>query len=307
MVGAYRGSEVTDGHPLADALGALRSEAECTVVRLAGLDRDSVERLMRALTGSPVAADLVAAVCAETHGNPFFTREIVRHLREDGALQAGADGTLRAELPLTAVPEGVRQVIALRRRRLGEMTNRLLDVAATVDGPCTALEQTRQLAARPRGLALGWQLMHHQAAEDALGMAIDEGVAAAPLRLCPGRSQRADRNWGGAAIAGIAARVEARMGHTAEALPLLACPVRAPNLAAAWAPNYTRTAFEVVETLWLLDRRDHLAVDHDKALMHLRVGDATAAAPYVDAAAAAFERLAMTGWARRLARTAGSG
>ena len=51
---------------------------------------------------------------------------------------------------------------------------------------------------------------------------------------------------------------------------LLARPVHALSLAPAWAPNYTRTACEVAETLWLLDRRDHLAVVEralrDKAL-----------------------------------------
>ena len=38
-------------------------------------------------------------------------------------------------MPLVAVPEGVRHVIAHRRRRLTGITNRLLDLAATVEGP----------------------------------------------------------------------------------------------------------------------------------------------------------------------------
>ena len=42
---------------------------------------------MAALAGGPVATELVAAVCAETDGNPFFTREVVHHLQEDGAVQ----------------------------------------------------------------------------------------------------------------------------------------------------------------------------------------------------------------------------
>ena len=41
-------------------------------------------------------------------------------------------------------------------------------------------------------------------------------------------------------------------------------------------------------------------VDHDEALMHLRAGDKAAATPYVAAARAAFDRLGMTGWIRRL-------
>ena len=38
-------------------------------------------------------------------------------------------------MPLAAVPEGVRHVIARRRRRLAGITNRLLDVASTVERP----------------------------------------------------------------------------------------------------------------------------------------------------------------------------
>ena len=607
VVGAYRGSEVSDRHQLADALGALRSEAECSVLRVAGLDRAAIARVMRATAGAPVAADLVDAVHAETHGNPFFTREIVQHLREAGALHGGPDGALRAPMPLVAVPEGVRHVIAHRRRRLTGITNRLLDLAATVEGPflfepvrdaaglsdadglaaldealqaalvvpdpvadrydfthaivrhtvyqelnpsrrlrlhrdvaaalaaaraagarisaaevaiqyhhaaslpgaaagvgpaleaadragaagahdeqatflqiacdllppdderhadllgrravalgwalrfddavaaaraaseagsgtaivadvatvlatagsnthawqlaaaavdhrtgpedgdpqtwaaltlldldrreaadpshpgmpldlpgrraalrilhesggspvaetwlatpsppstaavtafppatprtrrsrrscsattpppshcsprrptsprrtassrgpCTAararpaarsrsatlaegaaaLEHTRRLAARLPGLALGWQLLHHQGAEDALAMALDEGWPERMAGFAPWMAPGPDRHWGMAGIAGIAARVAGAHGPYRAALPLLAGPVRALSLAPAWAPNYTRTACEVAETLWLLDRRDHLVVVEralrDKAL-----------------------------------------
>jgi hypothetical protein len=39
---------------------------------------------------------------------------------------------------------------------------------------------------------------------------------------------------------------------------MLALPVRALSRAPAWALNYTRTASDTAETLWLLGRRDHL-------------------------------------------------
>jgi hypothetical protein len=222
--------------------------------------------------------------------------------------------------------------------------------------------RARRLVARLPGLALGWQLMHHEGTEDALAMALDEGWAQRMEQFAPWLAPAPERHWGSAAIAGIAARVEARRGNRNAAMTLLAKPIRALRRAPAWAPNYTRTACDVAETLWLLDRRDHLAVvesalrdralpadfrfpmtdarlalarlcaldgrsreatrwfdaaravldtqgarplravvDHDEALMHLRLGDTGAAAAHVAAAGAAFERLGMTGWARRLA------
>jgi DNA-binding SARP family transcriptional activator len=135
LVGAYRGSEVTGGHPLAEALGALCGEAECTVVGLGGLAPEPMRQLVSAAAGGPASAELVGAIGAETGGNPLFARELVAHLREDRRLHVGPDGTLGTSFPLSAVPEGVRQVIARRRRRLTPRTNRLLDIASVVEGP----------------------------------------------------------------------------------------------------------------------------------------------------------------------------
>lgn len=173
VVGAYRGGEV--GHALEEALGALRSEAECSVLRLTGLGRGPLEQLMGATAGAPVAADLVDAVRDETGGNPFFTREVVAHLREDGMLRPGADGRLHAGLPLSAVPEGVRQVLGRRRRRLAEEANRLLDVAAAVEGPFL-FEPVRAAA----GLS------------DAAGLAALDDALAAGLVVADGAPDRYD-------------------------------------------------------------------------------------------------------------------
>jgi len=41
-------------------------------------------------------------------------------------------------------------------------------------------------------------------------------------------------------------------------MTMLALPVQALGRAPAWALNYTRTASDTAETLWLLNRRDHL-------------------------------------------------
>lgn len=135
VVVAYRGEEVDARHPLTDALGALRSEAECRELRLSGIDGAALACLLGDTAGAPVAAELVAAVRAETDGNPFLAREIVRHLHDDGVLRPDGEGRLGTDLPLAAVPEGVRQVIARRRARLPARAGRLLDAAAGIEGP----------------------------------------------------------------------------------------------------------------------------------------------------------------------------
>jgi hypothetical protein len=138
-----------------------------------------------------------------------------------------------------------------------------------VEGVAT-LEQTRALLARLPGVTHGWQLLHHQGAEDALVMALDEGWEQRIREFGPWMARQPTEHWGSAAIDAIGARAQARKGHVGQAMALLARPVRALRLAPAWAPNYCRMACEVAETLWLLDRRDHLAVVEsalrDKAL-----------------------------------------
>jgi DNA-binding SARP family transcriptional activator len=133
LVGAYRSGDA--GPDLVDALGALRAEAEVTAVQLRGLPADELRRLLGELADAPVSAALAGTIQRETRGNPFFAREVLRHLLETRALRVNADGALQADLPLEAVPEGLRDVLARRRGRLPPEANRFLDAAAGFDGP----------------------------------------------------------------------------------------------------------------------------------------------------------------------------
>ncbi|GLZ50160.1 hypothetical protein Acsp06_63450 [Actinomycetospora sp. NBRC 106375] len=135
VAGAYREHDVDADHPLDAALAAMRTETECTVLRLGGIDVTAMTDLLGAIAGARPSNDLAAAITAETGGNPFFAREIARHLGETGAVTAGADGRLRADLAGTGTPDGARQVVARRRRRLSAAANRLLDTAAAIEGP----------------------------------------------------------------------------------------------------------------------------------------------------------------------------
>ena len=51
VAGAYRATEIASQDPLADALGALQAEAECTVLRLQALDTETIGQLVAAETG----------------------------------------------------------------------------------------------------------------------------------------------------------------------------------------------------------------------------------------------------------------
>ena len=120
-VGTFRDSELHPGHPLPELLAELERGGVLPRLRLDGMD----EREVAQLIGGDAAPGTVSAIHAETGGNPFFVKQLVRHLEE-----LDRDGGARAAEP--GVPEGVRDVIAARVGRLSEHAGRVLAIAALI-------------------------------------------------------------------------------------------------------------------------------------------------------------------------------
>ena len=96
---------------------------------------EAIGQLVAAEAGLPVSSSLAAAIAGHTGGNPFFAKEMIRHLLEERALGQDGSGALEASLPLVAVPEGVRQVIARRCARLSDNAERVAVSASGFAGP----------------------------------------------------------------------------------------------------------------------------------------------------------------------------
>src|SRR5262249_26042955 len=86
LLGTYGDVEVSPQHPLADALGALPRDTTYEHLALGGLNRTEVGELLEAVADEKVADTLVSAMSAETSGNPFFIREVLLHLVEEGKI-----------------------------------------------------------------------------------------------------------------------------------------------------------------------------------------------------------------------------
>jgi len=136
IVGTYRDAEVGPGHPLAEALGALRRDVEYERVKLEGLESKAVGQLLEALAEHDVTGAVAAAVTAETEGNPFFIKEVLRYLIEEGRFFQGPDGQWASDRPIAelGIPDGVREVIERRLSRLSGDANRLLGAASPFEG-----------------------------------------------------------------------------------------------------------------------------------------------------------------------------
>jgi predicted ATPase len=136
VLGTYRDVELDRQHPLTDALGILRREAEYECIALKGLDTAAVGTLLETAAEQHVDPALAQAIGAETDGNPFFIREVLMHLVEEGKLYR-QDGRWQSRVSSTAdlgIPEGVRQVIMRRLSRLPDNANRLLTAASAFNG-----------------------------------------------------------------------------------------------------------------------------------------------------------------------------
>jgi class 3 adenylate cyclase/energy-coupling factor transporter ATP-binding protein EcfA2 len=137
VVATYRDSDLSSDHPLVDVLAALRREPAVERVSLRGLGDDEVVELLEALAGHEMGEEGVAlahALVRETSGNPFFTREIVIHLAETGAIQQDESGRWvpAPGFEPSDLPESVREVVGRRIARLGDDTRRILGAAAVI-------------------------------------------------------------------------------------------------------------------------------------------------------------------------------
>ncbi len=179
VVGTYRDSDISRGDALSDALAALWRTPGVDRLALVGLDDRSVFALLEAAAGYALdddVADLAGALCRETDGNPFFAREIVRHLAETGAIFQDEDGRWHANFDLADVrlPESVREVVGQRVARLGNEAQRVLSTAAVV-GRQFDLDLVARLTDRD---------------EDELLDLLEEAIEAAVITEVAGRGER---------------------------------------------------------------------------------------------------------------------
>jgi tetratricopeptide (TPR) repeat protein len=126
ILGTFRDTELRPGHPLPELVADVERDREVVRVHLAGMDEAEVGALIGAWHGHEVQAGTVRAIREETDGNPFFVKQLVRHLEEAddaGELRVGGG---------SGVPAGVRDVIARRVARLPEAAGRVLGVAALI-------------------------------------------------------------------------------------------------------------------------------------------------------------------------------
>ena len=121
----YRPEEIDAVHPL----HAIARGPAAALHELGGLGPAEVERLMSLEVGGPVPAAAAARVHAQTGGNPFFVKELLRAAGMDEPVLAPSALPAPSIVPLSA---GVRAVLRRRVERLSPAACELATVCALV-------------------------------------------------------------------------------------------------------------------------------------------------------------------------------
>jgi len=147
VVATVRDAEADRGEAFQRVAGDLAREPGTQRITVEGIDGETTLALLHQLVGEvETAPALAAAVREETDGNPLFTIELLRHLRDRGDLASAL------EAPGSWVSESatVRDVISQRVAGLGSDVGPLL-CAAAILGRSFDLPVLADLVERPEG------------------------------------------------------------------------------------------------------------------------------------------------------------
>ncbi|MGG6295570.1 ATP-binding protein [Leptolyngbya sp. AN02str] len=139
MIGAYRDNEVSPAHPLMQTLGEIaQAGATLTTVTLGSLSRVDMHHLIADTLSCDLAKALPLSQLTyqKTQGNPFFTTQFLKALRQDGYIafepNAGCWQWDLAGVKTSAIANDVVEFMALQIQKMPPETQQMLKLAACV-------------------------------------------------------------------------------------------------------------------------------------------------------------------------------
>jgi tetratricopeptide (TPR) repeat protein len=132
VLACYREIELGRTHPLADAIVQWNKEHLMRRIPLDRLTKGETREMLQALFQDEVTSEFLAAIHAETEGNPFFIEEVVKALIDSGAVYRKDGRWERVSTEALAVPQSVKEAIGRRISRLSENCLDVLHAASAV-------------------------------------------------------------------------------------------------------------------------------------------------------------------------------
>ena len=138
VLGTYRPVEVSDEHPLTEALAELRRARSLERLSLSGLGEAEIAELIAGRAGQAAPREFVRRVADRSEGNPFFIEELLHDVGAHGDWDVAG-----------GVPDSVKDLLRRRLRGLGDDCRQALSVAA-VAGRDFALDVLERVLEHPR-------------------------------------------------------------------------------------------------------------------------------------------------------------
>ena len=181
LLGTYRSEEISPKHPLTEVVGGLARIPGVERISLQGLALDETGVLIESIVGRPLPERTLDAVRHRVEGNPLFASEVSSFLLAQADLATSSIyGSVHFQ-----VPEGVRDVLERRLRRLSndcqellasasvigrEFSTRLLTLVSerSLDGVLTLLDEAVQARLLDLAATVGSYRFHHALVQDVL-------------------------------------------------------------------------------------------------------------------------------------------
>ncbi|MDO8670914.1 MAG: DUF2791 family P-loop domain-containing protein [Dehalococcoidia bacterium] len=134
LFSTYRSDALNTSSSLRTAVTSLLRDGLAEEIIVPRLAPDAVDKLVRALLGGDVPADLVALLDSRARGTPLFVEALVAALIDSGNLVRSNHGWLLDHEKPVALPRTVRHLILERLERLAPSERRIIDLIAIMGG-----------------------------------------------------------------------------------------------------------------------------------------------------------------------------
>ncbi len=154
LVGSFRDEECGTASPLGKLLAALYREGVAARINLKPLSAEESHILITELLGGDeVSSGLNEYVFRVAVGNPFFTQEIVRALREQGRLEREGSRWIGPCEGAAVLPSELRDWVRVRLERRNKLEQKVISLASII-GQEAAWQTLLEVSALPEATLL---------------------------------------------------------------------------------------------------------------------------------------------------------
>jgi serine/threonine protein kinase/tetratricopeptide (TPR) repeat protein len=138
LLGAYRSTDIDAKHPLSPVLTELNRERLPQSVSLKRMSLNEVSELIKnILEQDDVPAEFCKLVYEKTRGNPFFTEEVLKSLKEEEIVYRHENKWAFKDISKIDFPENVKNIVKTRINRLDEDCQSVLTLASFIGNDFT--------------------------------------------------------------------------------------------------------------------------------------------------------------------------